>query len=67
MNAYQKIADLAEAIREWNRFGGKGTRPRKVRANSNITKRASRSKRVAKDRAKTAITKKILRNRLRKG
>lgn len=64
---YQKFADLAEAIREWIRFGRKGTRPRKVRANSNLSKRASRSKRVARDRKKSAMTKAIQRVRTSRG
>lgn len=64
---YQKFTALAEAIREWIRFGRKGTRPRKARANSNLSKRARRSKRVKSDRKKSSMTKAIQRIRVGRG
>lgn len=64
---FQKLTDLVDAIREWERFGRKGTCPRKVRANSNESKQASRDRRVKLDRKKRAMTKTIQRTRANRG
>lgn len=63
----QRYQDLQLAIKEWIRFGRKGTMPRKVRANSNVTKKVSRSLRVKRDRSKREVTKQIQRLRANKG
>lgn len=65
-NLYQRLSDLNAAIREWRGAGSKGTRPRKVRANSSTTKRASRGLRVKRDRLKRKATKHMQRERAAK-
>lgn len=63
----QRFQDLQIALREWLRGGRKGTMPRKVRANSNVTKKVSRSLRVKRDRSKRRVTKQIQKLRANKG
>lgn len=66
-NLYQRISDLNSALREWARGGKKGTMPKKVRANSEVTKRVCRESRVKRDRAKRKVTKRMQRERVAKG
>lgn len=66
-NLYQKLSDLNSALREWAENDRKGTRPRKVRANSSETKQASRERRVKRDRAKGKMTKQVQKCRAAKG